>query len=220
MIPVSPPDGSGNEPPRRRKKWSRKSRSAAARPSPISKPSPKRSRQQDRQDGGSTPTASSTAVVNNAGIRCGRDLPQDEHRRLRVRDQGAPDGFVLCRARGSAGLFREQESGRSFTSPRLRPGRQFRPGQLRAAKLGIVGLSKSIAPRHEPLQCALELRLAVRLEPADRNHSDRDEAEKARVAKIQQMDRKDRAGLRLLLTTPPRMSPGDFCGADERDFPD
>jgi len=40
-----------------------------------------------------------------------------------------------------------------------------------AAKLGSSGC-RNRSRRHEPLQCALELRLAVRLEPADRNHSD------------------------------------------------
>ena len=56
----------------------------------------------------------------------------------------------------------------------LGPDRQFRPGQLcrrQARHRRPVEVDRA---RHEPLQCALELRLAIRLEPHDRHHPDRD----------------------------------------------
>jgi len=60
-----------------------------------------------------------------------------------------------------------------------------------------------------------------RLEPADRHHSTKTEAEKARVAKIQQMGRKRSADLRLLLSDARQgRHRADFCGAHERDLPD
>jgi len=73
-------------------------------------------------------------VVNNAGILRERDLPSHEHRRLRIRHQGAFDGsFYVSHA--AARLFRRTgERLRSSTSPRPPAGRQFRPGQRTAPR--------------------------------------------------------------------------------------
>ena len=86
--------------------------------------------QQDRQDGDRH-----LWQARRRGQQCRhparRDLPPHEHRRLRIRHQGASDGLVLRRARRSPAVPR---AGKRFVRALhldLRPGRQFRPGQLR-----------------------------------------------------------------------------------------
>ena len=73
----------------------------------------------------------------------------------------------------------------------LRPDRQFRPGQLcrgQARHRRPVEIDRA---RHGALQCPLQLRVAVRLEPADRHHSDRDRGrEGAGRARSSRWDRK------------------------------
>ena len=68
----------------------------------------------------------------------------------------------------------------------LRPDRQFRPGQLRRRQARHRRLVEVDRARHEPLQRALELRLAVRLEPADRHHPDRDRGKRRRASPTMQ----------------------------------
>ena len=127
-------------------------------------------------------------VVNNAGIL--RDMifhrmSVDAFEQvIKVHLMGS---FYVSHA--AARLFREQESG-SFVHFTSTSGldRQFRPGQLRRRQARHRRLVEVDRARHEPLQRALQLRLAVRLEPPDRHHSDRDRGrEGARQAKIQQM---------------------------------
>ena len=136
-------------------------------------------------------------VVNNAGI-----LRDAIFHRMSI---DAFESVIKVHLMGSfyvshaaARLFREQESGAfvHFTSTSGLVG-NFGQANYAAAKLGIVGLSKSIALDMKPLQCALQLRLAVRLEPADRNHPDRDRSREGARRKDQaDGPGKDRAGLR------------------------
>ena len=113
-------------------------------------------------------------VVNNAGI-----LRDAIFHRMSI---DAFESVIKVHLMGSfyvshaaARLFREQESGSfvHFTSTSGLVG-NFGQANYAAAKLGIVGLSKSIALDMDRFQRALQLRLAVRLEPPDRNHPDRD----------------------------------------------
>ena len=161
-------------------------------------------------------------VVNNAGI-----LRDAIFHRMSI---DAFESVIKVHLMGSfyvshaaARLFREQESGAfvHFTSTSGLVG-NFGQANYAAAKLGIVGLSKSIALDMDRFQCSLQLRLAIRLEPADRNHPHRDRSrEGARGKNPADGTGKDRAGLRLPAQ---RRRQGrhraDFCGAHERDFPD
>ena len=115
------------------------------------------------------------------------DLPQDERGSVRVRHQGAPDGLVLCR-HAAARLFREQESGSfvHFTSTSGLVG-NYGQANYAAAKLGIVGLSKSIAldmGRFNVRSNCVSPFAWTRMIGTIPTET---EAEKARVEKIQQM---------------------------------
>ncbi len=151
-------------------------------------------------------------VVNNAGI-----LRDAIFHRMSI---DAFESVIKVHLMGSfyvshaaARLFREQESGAfvHFTSTSGLVG-NFGQANYAAAKLGIVGLSKSIALDMERFQCALQLRLAVRLEPADRNHPDRNRSREGaggqNSADGAGKDRADRAP--FCSATPPRTSPGRF----------
>src|SRR5664279_2362743 len=125
-------------------------------------------------------------VVNNAGIL--RDMIF--HRMsveafesvIKVHLMGS---FYVAHA--AARLFKEQESGSfvHFTSTSGLVG-NFGQANYAAAKLGIVGLSKSIALHKDPLQVPLNCVTPIALKRLDRPHPTETEAEKARVAKIQQ----------------------------------
>ena len=148
-------------------------------------------------------------VVNNAGIL--RDMifhrmSVDAFEQvIKVHLMGS---FYVSHA--AARLFREQESG-SFVHFTSTSGldRQFRPGQLRRRQARDRRPVEVDRARHEPLQRALELRLAVRLEPPDRHHSDRDRGRKgARRARSSRWDRKrSRRSAPTCSATPPRTSP-------------
>ena len=80
----------------------------------------------------------------------------------------------------------------------LGPDRQFRPGQLRRRQARHRRPVEVDRARHGPLQRALELRLAVRLDPHDRHHPDRDRSrEGARREDQADGSGEDRAGVRL-----------------------
>ena len=155
-------------------------------------------------------------VVNNAGI-----LRDAIFHRMSI---DAFESVIKVHLMGSfyvshaaARLFREQESGAfvHFTSTSGLIG-NFGQANYAAAKLGIVGLSKSIALDMERFQRPLQLRLALCLEPPDRHHSDRDRSRKgAGGENPADGTGKDRAALRRSCSaTPPRTSPGKSsrCG--------
>ena len=113
-------------------------------------------------------------VVNNAGIL--RDAifhkmsVADFELVIKVHLLGS---FYVSHA--AARLFRDQESGAfvHFTSTSGLIG-NFGQANYAAAKMGIVGLVQIDRARHGALQRALELHLALRLEPADRHDPDQD----------------------------------------------
>ncbi|MGY3124739.1 NAD(P)-dependent dehydrogenase (short-subunit alcohol dehydrogenase family) [Bradyrhizobium sp. S3.14.4] len=113
-------------------------------------------------------------VVNNAGIL--RDMifhkmsVEAFEAVIKVHLMGS---FYVSHA--AARIFREQESGSfvHFTSTSGLIG-NFGQANYAAAKLGIIGLSKSIALDMGRFNVPLQLRLAVCLDPHDRHHSDRD----------------------------------------------
>ena len=161
-------------------------------------------------------------VVNNAGIL--RDaifhrMSVDAFEQvIKVHLMGS---FYVSHA--AARLFREQQSGSfvHFTST-SGLGRQFRSGELRGGEARHRRAVEIDRARHAAFQCALQLRLAVRLEPADRHHPDRD-AGGAGAGRKDPADGagEDRAGRRL---SAQRRGEGrdraDFCGAHERGVPD
>ena len=173
------------------------------------------SRQQDRQEGDRH-----LRQARRRGQQCRhparRDLPPHEHRRLRAGHQGASDGLVLRLARRGAAVPRAGERLLRALHLDLGPDRQFRPGQLRRRQARHRRPVEVDRARHAALQRALELRVAVRLEPPDRHHSDRDRGrEGARRADAADGPGKDRAAVGVSCSaTPPRTSPGrsSRCG--------
>ena len=113
-------------------------------------------------------------LVNNAGILRDRIFHRmswsDWHDVINVHLNGS---FNMARA--VAGHFREQNRGAMvhMTSTSGLIG-NFGQANYMAAKLGIHGLVARHRARHGALQRALELHLAVRLEPHDRLDPDRD----------------------------------------------
>ncbi len=98
----------GIERPRRPRRWSRKSGSAAAPRWRIRNRRRGHSGQQDRQDGGrQLRQARRRGQQRRHPAR--RDLPSHEHRCLRVRHQGASDGLVLRLARRRTAVPRAGE---------------------------------------------------------------------------------------------------------------
>ena len=126
-------------------------------------------------------------LVNNAGILRDRIFHRmswsDWHDVINVHLNGS---FNMARA--VAGHFREQDGGAMvhMTSTSGLIG-NFGQANYMAAKLGIHGPVARHRARHGALQCALELHLALRLEPHDRLDPDRDRAEKQRVERLKQM---------------------------------
>ncbi len=122
-------------------------------------------------------------VINNAGILRDRIFHRmsvvDFDQVIKVHLYGA---FYVSRA--AANHFKEQESRRlRALHVDLGPDRQLRPGQLRRGQARHRRPVAQHRARHAALQRALELHLAVRLEPHDRHHPDRDAgAEGARRA--------------------------------------
>ena len=138
------------------------------------------------------------------------DLPQDERGSVRGRHQGAPDGLVLRQPRRRAHLPRAGERLLRALHLDLGPDRQLRPGQLRRRQARHRRPVEVDRARHGPLQRALQLRLAVRLDPHDRHHPDRDGSPEG-AGREDQADGpgKDRADVRLsALAISPRTSPG------------
>ena len=109
-------------------------------------------------------------VVNNAGIL--RDVI---FHKMTEEDWDAVIGVHLKGSfnvsRAAAETFRTQASG-AFVHMTSTSGLigNFGQANYAAAKLGIVGLSKSIALDMSALRGALQLHRAVRLEPLDRHH--------------------------------------------------
>ena len=180
-------DGAGIERRARPRKWSRKSRSAAARRSRISRPSRKRSRPARSSRRRSISFGKLDGVVNNAGI-----LRDAIFHRMSI---DAFESVIKVHLMGSfyvshaaARLFREQESGSfvHFTSTSGLVG-NFGQANYAAAKLGIVGLSKSIALDMNRFNVRSNCVSPFAWSRLIGTIPTETEAEKARVAKIQQM---------------------------------
>ena len=111
-------------------------------------------------------------MVNNAGIlRDGIFHKMSEDDWLSVISVHLNGSFFVSRA--AAEHYRKQESG-SFVHITSTSGLIGNVGQANyaAAKLGITALSKSIALDMATVQCAVELPVAVGLEPDDQLDSD------------------------------------------------
>ena len=124
-------------------------------------------------------------VVNNAGIL--RDgMFHMMRRRLGMRDRRAPEGSLLCLARRGRVVPR---TGRRFVHFTSTSGLIGNLGQANyaAAKLGIVGLSKSIALDMERYHVRSNCISPFAWSRMIATIPTETEAEKARVAKIQQM---------------------------------
>ena len=160
-------------------------------------------------------------LVNNAGILRDRIFHRmswsDWHDVINVHLNGS---FNMARA--VADHFRDQNSGAMvhMTSTSGLIG-NFGQANYMAAKLGIHGLVARHRARHGALQCALELHLAVRLEPHDRLDPDRDRAgEAARRAPEADDARQDRAARGLSLLRQGRgHQRADHRRAQQRDLP-
>ena len=114
------------------------------------------------------------AVVNNAGIlRDGIFHKMSEDDWLSVISVHLNGSFFVSRA--AAEHFRKQESG-AFVHITSTSGLIGNVGQANyaAAKLGITALSKSIALDMAALQCAVQLPVALGLEPDDEFDPDHD----------------------------------------------
>ena len=161
-------------------------------------------------------------VVNNAGI-----LRDAIFHRMSV---DAFESVIKVHLMGSfyvshaaARLFREQESGSfvHFTSTSGLVG-NFGQANYAAAKLGIVGLSKSIALDMNRFNVRSNCVSPFAWSRLIGTIPTETEAEKARVAKIQQMGPEKIAPV---VAYPAQRScqgryRADLCRADERDFPD
>ena len=212
----------GHERLRRPRKWSRRSRSAAARRSPISRRVAEAIPASKIVKTAIDSFGKLDGVVNNAGI-----LRDAIFHRMSI---DAFESVIKVHLMGSfyvshaaARLFREQESGSfvHFTSTSGLVG-NFGQANYAAAKLGIVGLSKSIAldmgrfnVRSNCVSPFAWSRLIGTI-PTET------EAEKARVAKIQQMGPEKIAPVVRLPAQRRRQGRhrADLRGAHERDLPD
>ena len=123
-----------------------------------------------RSFSGKWATASSTAMpafcAMQSFTRCKASLISERG------DQSSSVRLVLCIARRRAALPRAgQRRFRAFHLD-LRPGRQFRPSQLRRRQARHRRPIEVDRARHGTLQRALELCIALCLEPPYRYHSD------------------------------------------------
>ena len=161
-------------------------------------------------------------VVNNAGI-----LRDAIFHRMSI---DAFESVIKVHLMGSfyvshaaARLFREQESGSfvHFTSTSGLVG-NFGQANYAAAKLGIVGLSKSIALDMNRFNVRSNCVSPFAWSRLIGTIPTETEAEKARVAKIQQMGPEKIAPIVRVPAQRRRQGRhrADLCGADERDFPD
>ena len=161
-------------------------------------------------------------VVNNAGI-----LRDAIFHRMSI---DAFESVIKVHLMGSfyvshaaARLFREQESGAfvHFTSTSGLVG-NFGQANYAAAKLGIVGLSKSIALDMERFHVRSNCVSPFAWSRLIGTIPTETEAEKARVAKIQQMGPEKIAPVCALSAQRRRQGRhrADFRGAHERDLPD
>src|SRR5262249_34936145 len=106
-------------------------------------------------------------------------LPSHERGRLGSGAQGSSVRHFLRLARGGDALPRAGVGRLRAFHFDLGPGRQLRPGQLRRRQARHRRAVEIDCARHAALQRALQLRLAVRLEPHDRHASDRDRGREA-----------------------------------------
>ena len=161
-------------------------------------------------------------VVNNAGI-----LRDAIFHRMSI---DAFESVIKVHLMGSfyvshaaARLFREQESGSfvHFTSTSGLVG-NFGQANYAAAKLGIVGLSKSIALDMNRFNVRSNCVSPFAWSRLIGTIPTETEAEKARVAKIQQMGPEKIAPIVRFPAQRRRegRDRADLCRADERDFPD
>ena len=112
-------------------------------------------------------------IINNAGILRDRIFHRMSHLDWKmVIDVHLNGAFNVSRA--AANYFKEQKSGAMvhFTSTSGLVG-NFGQANYSAAKMGIVGLSRSIALDMAALQRPLQLHLAFRLDAHDRHHPGR-----------------------------------------------
>src|SRR5262249_33695575 len=150
------------------------------------------------------------------------DLAPHERGRLGFGAQGAFVRHLLRLARGGDALSRAGVGRLRAFHLDVRAGRQLRPGELRGRQARHRRAVEVDRPRHAALQRALQLRIALCLEPDDRHVADRDRGGEAPRRALAAHDAgENRAGRGL---SAQRRGKGrdraDFRRAHERDHAD
>ena len=117
--------------------------------------------------GGVRPFRRLDVVVNNAGVSARPDLPPHDGRGLADGDLGASQRQLFCEPCGRRSVPQAGERRLYPHHQHLGADRQYGPGQLRLGKARNYCVVEGDRDRHEAVQRALELSVALGVEPDD-----------------------------------------------------